>query len=257
MRRGELHREQILFRRGAADAERDVVGRARGRAERLHFFDEERHERLRVQQRLRLLIKVSLVRASAALRDAEELVFHAFRRLEVDLRGQVALRVHFVVHRERRVLRVAQIFLGVGLIDAERERFLVAEAGPDLLPLFAVNDRRSRVLTERELALAGDFRVAQERERDVLVVLARVGIAEDLRDLLVVRTAQHERDVAERRVRHRGEAFLGDLEDGNAFELAHGDVIFREQIIFGLVFAERERVLIFEGRDICHKWERV
>ena len=53
--RGELHGLQARLRRRAADDDRDVVRRARRRAEALHLLDEERLEARRVQERLRLL----------------------------------------------------------------------------------------------------------------------------------------------------------------------------------------------------------
>ena len=73
--------------------------------------------------------------------------------LDVNLRREVALGVHLVVHVERSVLGIAEILFSVGLVDSERNGLLILEAGPNLLALFAMNDGRSGVLTERKLSL--------------------------------------------------------------------------------------------------------
>ena len=124
-----------------------------GRTERLHLFDEERYERVRVQQGFRFLIQVSLIRRASSFGDTEEMIFHPFGGFDIDLRGQVAFRIHLVVHSEGSILRVAEVFFRIRLEHAFRERFLVAKACPYLLSFLAVDDGCSRILTKREFSL--------------------------------------------------------------------------------------------------------
>ena len=249
---GELHREHRAFGGGAADHEGDVVRRAGGRAEALHLFDEVGNELGRVEDGLRFLIEVGLVGGTAALDHAEELVLGAFGGFDVDLGGKVALRVHFLVHRERSVLGLAEGFLGVGLVDALGNGFFIAVAGPDLLALFAVNDGRARVLAEREDALGGGFGVAEEHQGDVLVVGRGFRVGEDLGNLFVVFATEHEVHVVEGAVDQLGEAFGFDLEDLLAFEFTDADVVLRQKIVFGLVFAGLEHGRIFKCGSLSH-----
>ena len=65
-----------------------------------------------------------------------------------------------------------------------------------------MDDGRTRVLTQGELALGRHLGIAQEGERYILVVVAGLGVAQDLRHLLVVGTAEEERHVAEGGVGH-------------------------------------------------------
>ena len=248
----ELDREHRAFGRGAADHEGDVVRRAGGRAEALHLVDEVGDELLRIEDSLGFLIEVGLVGRAAALDDAEELVFHAFRRFDVDLSGEVALGVDFFVHRERSVLRITQGFLGVRVVNALGDGFFVAEARPDVLALFTVDDGRARVLAEGEHALGGRFGVAQEREGDVLVVVARFGVVKDLRDLFVVRTAEHEVHVGEGAVDELGEAFGFNLEDGMSFEFGNRDVVLRNEDVFGFILSVLEHRSVLEGGILSH-----
>ena len=186
---GELHGEQVLLGGGSSDHEGNVVGRAGGRAEGLHFGHEEGHEGSWIEYGLGLLVKVGLVGRTASLGHAEKTVFVTLTGLDVNLRGQVALGVDLLVHVQRGVLRVSEILLGVGLVDSEVQRLLVAEACPYLLALLAVDDGGTSVLAERQLALACDFGVAQKGQRNVLVVGRSLGIVENLRHLLVVGAA--------------------------------------------------------------------
>ena len=154
------------------------------------------------------------------------MVLHTFGGLNVDLRGEVALSVHLVVHGERCVLRVAQVFSGVGVVNAARDGFFVAEARPHLLSFFAVHDSRARVLAEGQLALGGYLGVAQEGEGYVLVVVGSLGVGEDFSHLLVVGAAQEERHVAEGLANHLGNALGLDFENGVSLELAEAHVVF-------------------------------
>ncbi len=217
-RRGELDGLQAGLGRRAADDDRDVVRGARGRAEALHLLDEERLEAGGVQERFRLLVERALVRRASALRDEEQVVLHARRREEVDLRRQVVAGVDLVVHRERGRLRVAEVLHGVGLKDALREKRRVVGSGPDLLALPADDRRRAGVLAERQLELRGDDGVAEKRRRHEAVVRRSLGILQDGRDLPLMLRPEEERHVAHRLVREQGERPRVDDEDRLAAE---------------------------------------
>ena len=247
-RGGELHRLQARLGGGAADDEREVVRRARGGPERLHLLDEELLERGGVQQRLRLLVEVRLVRGPAPLGDEEELVLVPLRRVQVDLRGEVGPGVHLFVHRERDRLRVPHVLFRVRLVDALREVLLVPGAGPDLLPLLPDDRRGAGVLAQGEDELRRHFGVPQQRDRHAAVVRGRLGVGEDRRHLLEVLGAKEEGDVPQRLVGEEREPLGIHLEDLLAVELRGGDVLLGQEAVLCRVLPQRERVLVRKFR---------
>ena len=186
----------------AADDDGQVVGRAGRRTEPAQLLVEEAHHRVGVEDRLGLLEQVGLVGAAAALGHEQELVggLVAGRGVgvQLDLRGQVRAGVALVPHRHRRHLRVAQVEPGVGVVDTAADRLLVAAGGEHVLAALAHDDRGAGVLAHRQDAARGDVRVLEQVERDELVVVARLGVVEDVRELLQVRRAQVVRDVVHR-----------------------------------------------------------
>ena len=167
------------------------------------------------------------------------------------MRGQVAARIDFVPHIEGRVLGVAQIFLRVAVVDALGKVFFVVGVRPDALAFFADNRGSARVLTERESSLCGDFRVAQEGQGYALVVVGGFGVFEDCGDFRQVRGAQQERYVAHGVAREQLEGFGRNLENLATLEFGGRNVVFCQQTVFGIVFAEWEHFLVFERRN-CH-----
>ena len=77
-------------------------------------------------------------------------------------------------------MAVAEIRLGIGLVDASRERLFVIPHHPDVLPLLANDDRGSGVLARRKNHARGNIRVLHEFERDEAVVVRGFGILENL-----------------------------------------------------------------------------
>lgn len=118
LRGGEFDVFHRRFSRGAADDEGEVVRRARGSAERDHLVGQKLHDALRIEHGASLLIEEGFVRRAAAFGDEEELVGVAIGGIQIELRGQVGAGVLFVEHVQRGVLRVAQVVLRVGEIDA-------------------------------------------------------------------------------------------------------------------------------------------
>ena len=261
--RREFHGQQVFLRRSAADDKRDVVGRTGRRAERLHLLHEEGQQRSLVLNRgLCHWVEIGLVRRTAAFRHHHEVIFRALASLDVDLRRQVAARVHLVVHRQRRVLRIAQVVLRKRVVNTERQGFLVRasphlggfEGGfrPDLLTLFAVDNRRARVLTERQDAFRSHLGIAQELQRHVFVVFRRFGVAQNSGHLQVVFTAQHKLHIVERLLSQQRQCLARHLHDFLALELGSRYALFRQQAILGFVLAQLEHGRILKFRFCCH-----
>jgi hypothetical protein len=176
--RSEFDSEEVLLSAGTTNHKSDMVRRASRSTEGLHLLHEERNECARVLDAgFGLLVEVGLVGRTTTLGDAEEMVLHTLGSLKVDLSREVALGVHLVVHIKRSVLRVAEVALSIGEVYTLSESLFVAIAGPYLLALLAVNDSRTRVLAERELALARNLGIAEESEGNVLVVGTSLWVA--------------------------------------------------------------------------------
>ena len=242
--------QQVFLRRGAADHDGDMIRRAGSRAKRFHFLHEERNERAGIlDARFGLLVEIGLVRRTATFGDAEETILVAFGGFEINLRRQVALGVHLVVHVQRGVLAVAQVALGVGIEDAAAQCLFVAGTRPNLLSFLAMNDGGSGVLAERQLSFACHFGVAQEGECYVLVVRGSLRVAQYLSHLFVVRAAQHETHVVEGLLRHERQRLGLYFQYLVSFKLADRHMVFCQQIILGFVFPQLEHGGILK---ICH-----
>ena len=214
---GELDGQEVLFRARPSDHEGDVVGRAGCGTKALHLVDQERKEGPFVLDRsLSHGIEICLVGASASLRNHHEPVLAPLSGFDVDLRGQVALRVHFIVHVQGCVLAVTEILLGICIEHTAAESLLVLEVSPDMLSLLAVDDGRTGVLAERKDTLHGSLGVAQELQGDVLVVVGSLGIVKYLCYLLVVGAAKHELAVMERLLGDKCQGLGRDFQDGLA-----------------------------------------
>ena len=152
MSRSQLHRQQVLLSRSTANDESDVVRRTSSCTQRLHFLNEERNQSAGIQDCFCFLIQVSLIGRTATFGHAKELIFHTFGSFDIYLRRQVTLRVHLVVHIQRSILRVTQVFFSICFVDTQRKSFFITIASPYLLSLFTMNDSRTGILTERKHA---------------------------------------------------------------------------------------------------------
>ena len=252
VRGSELDGKHRALGRRAADHKSDVIGRAGSRTQRLHLVDEVGHERGRIQNGLGFLEEVGLVGRAAALDHAQELVFAAFGCFDVDLSRQVATGVLFFVHRKRCVLGITQGIFRVGFVNAAGKSFFIAEAGPNVLTLFAVDDGRTGVLAQRQDALGGGLGVAQERQSDILVVFAGFRILKNLGNLFVVCATQQEVGVVEALLGKHRQCFRLHLDDLMALEFTFGHIVFGEQVVLRLVFAELEHRRVLEFRVLSH-----
>ena len=175
------------------------------------------------------------------------------RSLDVNLRGEVTTCIDFVVHIEGRVLRIAEVFFSVSLVHTLCDSFFIAEACPHLLTLFSVNDSSTCVLTEGELTLCSHFRIAEEGEGYILVVVRSFGVRENLCHLLVVRTTKEERYIAESLIDHLRDTFSFHLKNGVAFKFANANVVLSKEVILRSVLSKLEHRSVLEFRNVCHK----
>ena len=245
-RRGELHRLEVHLRRGAADHDGEVVGRAGRGAQGADLGVEELQQRGLVQHRRRLLVEVALVGRAAALGDEQELVGVAVGRIDVDLRRQVGAGLHFLEHRDRRDLGIAQVGLGVGLEHAPGDRRLVAAAGPHRLALLAHDDGGAGVLAHRQHAARRDVGVLQELERHVLVVGRGLAVVEDRAQLGEMAGPQEMGDVVEGLGGEQGQRLGLDRQHVAAVELGHADMVGGELAVGRRVLTVRKHLLELE-----------
>ncbi|OQB91308.1 MAG: hypothetical protein BWX86_02049 [Verrucomicrobia bacterium ADurb.Bin122] len=251
LRRGELDGLEAGLGARATDDDGQMVRRASRRAEVLHLFGDEGFEALRIEERFRLLIEEGLVGRATALGDEEELVLGALRSVEVDLRREIGAGVNLLVHVEGGRLRVAEVFLGVALVDALGDILGVVGAGPDLLALLGDDGRGAGVLAERQDALRGNFGVLQQREGHIAVVGAGLGVVEDRRDLFQVLRAQQKAALAHRRLREEGDRLGRDLENLTPLEGRGAHALLGDQTVLGVIRTVRIDVLV-EERGSSH-----
>ena len=249
----ELHGEQVLLGRCAADDEADVIGRAGCRAEALHLLHEERDERaLVLNGGLGHGVEVGLVGRTAAFGYHDEAVLVALCGLDVYLRGQVAARVDLVVHRQGRVLRVAEVVRGKGVVDAVAQGLCVVEVSPHPLALLAVDDGRAGVLAEGEHTLGRGLGVAQQGERYIFVIVRCFRVGEDGGHLLVVTAAQEELHIVECLGGQHTQGLAAHLEYLFALKHRGAYALARQQAILCLVLARLEHRGVIKFGNICH-----
>ena len=149
-----------------------MIRRAGSRTKTLHFLDKERNQRtLILDGSLGHRIEVGLVSRATTLCHHHELILSTLRGLDINLGRQVTTGVHLVVHVQRCVLRVAQVVLGKGIEHTQAQSLFILEARPDLLSFLAMDDGRTRVLTEGQDATCSHLSITQELQGYVFVIL--------------------------------------------------------------------------------------
>ena len=230
-RGSKLHRLHAEFGRGAADHDRQMIGRARRGAERQHLLLQERQQAILRQHRRRRLKQKTLVGAAAALGHEHELVGVIAFGIDLALRRHVVGGVLFLIHRQRRDLRVAQIAPQIRIARAFRQRGLVLAVGDDVAALLAHDDRGAGVLAHRQHAAGGDIGVLQKIEGDELVVVARFLVVEDRAQLLQMSRPQIVIDLAEGRLRQRPQRLARDHQHVLAQDLLDPDALGRDLLV--------------------------
>jgi len=139
-----------------------MVGRAGRGTQRANLFNQKGLKFARHQQRLGLLIEIGLVGRPASLGDAQKLVLISVGGVQVNLRGQVASRIHLTEHIQRGILGIPQVLAGVSVVHPQGEGFLIVAVCPDLPAFLAHDDGRSGVLAEGQHALGRNLGIAQK-----------------------------------------------------------------------------------------------
>ena len=117
--RRQFHCQQVLLSRSTADHKSDMIRRTSGSSQSLHFFHQERNQCTRVQNCFCFLIQICFVGRTTTFRYAEEFVFHAFGSFDVNLCRQVTFCIYLIIHIQRRILRVTQVFFGICFVNTQ------------------------------------------------------------------------------------------------------------------------------------------
>ena len=245
-RAGELDRLHGRLGRRPADHDREVIGRAGGRAQRTQLLREELLQARGIEQRLGLLEEHRLVGRSASLGDEQELVLLARGRENVDLGRQVRAGVDLVVHREGNGLRVAEVLFLIRVVDSPRQPLLVlappVQTRWPFLPMIVAVPVSWHIGSSNPAATAA----LREGQGNAPVVGRRFGIVEDRRDLGEVRRAVQKRDIPQGFPRQKLERLRLDLEDLLPLEGRCANEIRIELAVTGRIRGQWERVLVGE-----------
>ena len=168
--------------------------------------------------------------------------------MDVDLSREVASRVLFFVHGERRDLAVAEVLGSISVVDTFRNSFGIVKARPDLLTLVGNADSRTGVLAERKDALGCHTGILEHGEGHKLVVIGSFRILKDLCNLGRVGRTQAEFDFFECSLGNLRQSFLRNLENLLAFEFGDGNAFLAEIHVFGGIFTVLDGSFVFK----CH-----
>ena len=114
-----------------------------------------------------------------------------------------------------------------------------------------MDDGGASVLAEGQDALDSSLGIAQKLQRYILVILRRLGVAQDGSHLLVVLTAEGELYVVERLLSQQRERFLAYFQYFFAFKFASAYTLGAEQAILRCVRAKLEHGSILKIWS-CH-----
>jgi hypothetical protein len=189
----------------------------------------------------------------AALGDEQELVglIVVARALgvELDLGGEIVLGVGFLEGRERRKLRVTQVFLVIGVARALGERRFVLAVGPDEPALFAHDDGGAGVLAHRQNAAGGDIGVLQEVVGDEAVVVGGLGVVDDRPELLEMGGTEEMVNVGEGGLGQEPQRFPVDHQKLLAERFLDAHPLARQLAVGRRVFFQGKQRVVLEGRE--------
>ncbi len=129
--------------------------------------------------------------------------------------------------------------------------FLVVGTRIYILAFFAMDNSRTRILTERQFTLCSHFSIAKHGESHELVVLACFRICKDFGYHLIVFATQHESIVMSSLTGNYPQSLGVYDQKLVAAPVFHFHVIGSEMVVFGCVRSERKHFLILE-RFCCH-----
>ena len=157
------------------------------------------------------------------------MILSTLAALQINLGWQVALGIYLVIHIQRSILRITKVAIRIGIEYAFTQCFfityLLAIHGPYLLTFLAVDDSRTSILTQRQLTFACHLCIAQECERYVFIIRARLWVTQDFSHLLVMTTTQHKTNIMECLLCHKGQSFWLYFEHLMSFKLTNGNIV--------------------------------
>ena len=115
-----------------------------------------------------------------------------------------------------------------------------------------MDDSRTGVLAERQDATGCHLGIAQELQSHILVVLRSLRVVQDGSHLQVVLTTQRELHIVESLLSQQRQGLLRHLDNLLTLKLTCRHAFFREQTVFGFVFAQLEHWGVLEINYICH-----
>ncbi len=233
----------------APDHDRKVIRRARRGAEREHLLFQERQQAILGQNGWSRLEQKTLVGGAAALGHEHELVGVISLGVDLALRRHVVGGVLFLIHRQGRHLRVAQVTAQVSVARAFRERGLIVAVGDDVAALLAHDDRGAGILAHRQHAAGCDVGVLQEIERNELVVVAGFLVFQDRAQLLQMPGPQVMIDIAEGSFRERPQRLARHNEHVLAEHLLDPHALGRDLLVGGGVRSQRKQRRMLVGRN--------
>ena len=164
----------------------------------------------------------------------------------------VAKGVHLIIHVERSVLRIAEVVLGVSVIDTKAQSLFILEVGPYTLTFLTMDDSSTCILAEWENALHGCLCIAEELESHVLVVLRSLWVGQNLSYLSIVLTTEHELYVVETLLRQQSQSFFRNLEDCLTLKLCCAYAFFRDKAVLCLVLSKLKHWSVLKIWSFCH-----
>ena len=226
-----------------------MIGRAGRCAEREDLLLQEREQAIFRQHRGRGLKQKTLIGGAAALGHEHELVGVIAFGVDLALGRHIVGGVFFLIHRQRRHLRIAQITAQVGVARAFAQRGFVVTVGDDAKTLFAHDDRGAGVLAHRQHAAGGNVGVLKEVERDELVVIAGFRVVKDVAQLLQMARTQVMIDVAEGGLRQSSQRLARHHQHVLAQHLLDPHTLGRDLLVRRGVGAQRKQRGVLVGRN--------
>ena len=156
-----------------------MIGRARGRAEGLHFLVDPWQQGCLVEQRFGFLKQVTLVCASSTFRHEKKFVGVAIGCADLDFSRKVRSGVLFFVHVDRCHLAVAQVGSLVGVLHPLSDGDFIAATGEHHLAFLAFDDCCAGVLAHWQYPSRSDGRIFEQVESDESVVIAGLRVVKN------------------------------------------------------------------------------
>ena len=218
-------------------------------AQSQHLLLEKCQQTVFGEHRRRRLKQKTLVGGAAALRHEHELVGVIALGVDLALRRHIVGGVFFLIHRQRRHLRIAQVATQIRVARALAQGGFVVAVADDVAAFLAHDDRGAGVLAHRQYAAGGDVGILEEIERDEFVVVAGFGVVEDIAQLLQMARPQIMVDVAESGLAERPQRLARHHQHVLAQHLLDPHPIGRDLLVRRGIGPQRKQRRVLVGRN--------